>query len=526
MAAKLPSIGRSSINIFSMWGRRVSGLLVTLIIMPIIIRHYGLELVGIWLLISQFVQHLMLLDLGLNTSLTRFLARHRAKGDLEGAGDYLSATLFSLVLIGGIVIATAPFLAQMFRSWFEISPTVDNQVYWLVLIASLTVGLSLPLRTGIGMLSSAHRFDKLALWETLSAIARLLLVLICFNLFDPDFLLLGFISFIPMLLSNVMIFREGRKATSDIALSFKPPSKHVIMGVFSVSGAAIIITLSTVLVRQSSPMLVGFQLGPESVALLAFPILIVSAVMPFLNVANRLVSPIASQLAANEKKNELYEICISVGRYVFSISLLLLLFLYTIGFYMLNLWLGGANIEENLILEMATILVVIFAGVTVAIPGFVLRSILVAVGNHWQAATLEIIGSVIGLSIGIVLLMFTSLGIMGMAIGVSASFVVRGIGILSLPGAKYFDVPHLRLITICTFIPLLVFLIVCSSYGITQYALSTSSNELLVNLVSLAVATFTWALGNWLLVLDAEHRILIKQRVSRAARFIFRIRNQ
>ena len=52
MEGLLPGLRRTGINLLSIWGQRVVGILVTLIVIPIITHHFGLELVGIWLQIS------------------------------------------------------------------------------------------------------------------------------------------------------------------------------------------------------------------------------------------------------------------------------------------------------------------------------------------------------------------------------------------------------------------------------------------------------------------------------------------
>ncbi len=477
-----------------------------LIITPIVTRHFGLELMGIWLLVSQYAQHLMLLELGINTSLTRFLARHRGCDDLRGASQYLSASIFSLITMGGLVILVTPLLASGFQAAFQLPPETGPEVYWLVLLASLTTGLSLPLRTGIGMLSSSHRFHRLALWQTLVLCARLILVLICFFWFDPDLLLMGLITFVPSLLGNLMVFRDGRQENRDLRISHRLLAKRVIWRMFSVSSAAIVITLSAVVVRQSSSMLVGFGLGSNHVAVLAFPILIVSSVMPFVGVINRMIAPVASQLTAHEKQGALYKVSTMAGSYVFALSLLILIGFHYIGYLLLDLWLGGPKVGDEALHQMAEILVVVFAGFTLATPGFIVRSVLVAVGRHWHAAGAEMIGSFLGVALGLWLMMGTELGVMGMAIGIFIAFVVRGAGFLAIRGAQYFSVSYL--------------LLMGSSMGkpLGVAALSTLISETLVQCIPqdaggwvsgcmpFVAAAAVWSVGVWLWILDPEHK--------------------
>ena len=506
MTDNLPGLRRSGMNVISMWSQRIVGILVMLVTTPIITRHFGLELMGVWLLVTQYVQHMTLLELGLNTSLTRFLARHRASGDVKAASCYLSASVFTLLVIGSLVVLTAPFLAQGFQSVFKLPPGIDTQVYWLVLLASLTVGLNLPLRTGVGMLSSRHHFNRLAMWETLVLVTRLILVLVCFLLFEPSLLVLGLISFAPTLLGNLMLFRDGRRANPDLVIKRNLVLRQDLIAMFSVSGAAVVITLSAVLVRQSSPMLVGFQLGVELVAVLAFPILIVSAVMPFVGVANRLIGPVASQLAACGKQEALYKVGTIACKYVLSLGFLSLAGFYYLGHPLLDLWLGGPKVDDKALHLMANILVIIFSGFVLAIPGFILREILMVVGKHWHAAGAEVLGSMLGVAVGFGLMIETQLGVMGMAIGIWLAFVIRGAGFLMTRGAAYFSVPYLRLMADCAGRPLgIAGLMIFASETFSNHVLQ-DANVWLLGSVSFGTAVVIWFVGVWSWVIDPDHK--------------------
>ena len=101
-----------------------------LITVPIITRHFGLELMGIWLLATQLSQHIFLLEFGFNTSLTRFLSRYRAKNDLITASMYLSTSILFLQVIGITVIIFSPLIATLFDKMFSFPPELRNQVYW------------------------------------------------------------------------------------------------------------------------------------------------------------------------------------------------------------------------------------------------------------------------------------------------------------------------------------------------------------------------------------------------------------
>jgi len=506
---------RTAINVFAIWTNRILAILVVLVTIPIITRHFGLELMGVWLLVTQFTQHLMLLELGLNTSLTRFISRYRGKNDLVGASRYLSSSIFVLTGIGGILIVLSPLLALGFLAAFQLPSELEDQVYWLVLLATLATGISLPLRTGIGMLSSVHRFDRISIWESLVLVVRLGLVLICFNWFNPDLLLLGLISFIPILLGNMLIFNDGWKANIDLTVSRRLITKKVLRHMLSVCGASVVITLSVVVVRQSSPMLVGWGIGIDQVATLAFPILIVSTVMPFMGVANTLIAPIASQLDAGKNRELLYRLYTMAGRYVFSMALLVLMGFYYLGHSLLDLWLSGPKVDGDTLHDMSKALVVIFAGFVIATPGFIVREVLMAVGRHWQAASSEVLGSLMGVIVGYWLMMGMNLGVMGMAMGISLAFIVRGAGFLAMRGAKYFAISYLKLLSDSMGRPIVISGLAMLVSQLSVIWVPQSFGTGLSELISFIIVCLIWASGVWLWIVESEHKKKISTWLAR-----------
>jgi O-antigen/teichoic acid export membrane protein len=303
-----------------------------------------------------------------------------------------------------------------------------------------------------------------------------------------------------------MVFLDGLRANQDLSIRRGYLTRQVIKAIFAVSAATIVITLSAVLVRQTSSMLVGVQLGADQVALLAFPILIVSAVMPFIGVANRLVSPVASQLDVKQEKEKLYQITIVATRYVLCIGLLLAVLFYYLGFALLDLWLSGPNVDSEALYQMSRALVVLFTGFAIATPGFVVRSVLVAVGKHWPAAFAELWGSLIGISIGILLMIYTHLGVLGMAIGVCIAFIVRGVGFHLFLGAKYYTVDFLLLLRDSLLKPVFVSGCAFLLSWLLFLFMGQGACDWQQRGGAMAFATIVWSIGVWVWIVEPIHK--------------------
>ena len=78
----------------------VVGLLLT----PYIIRSLGTSEYGLYALIGAFIGYMMVLDLGLNNTIVRFIAKYRVTNDKDAEKNFL-ANIFIIYCFISIVIA-------------------------------------------------------------------------------------------------------------------------------------------------------------------------------------------------------------------------------------------------------------------------------------------------------------------------------------------------------------------------------------------------------------------------------------
>ena len=111
-----------------------------------------------------------------------------------------------------------------------------------------------------------------------------------------------------------------------------------------------------------------------------------------------------------------------------------------------------------------------------------------------------------GVALGLWLMIETQLGVMGMAIGISISFVLRGIGFLAIRGAQYFAVPYHRFIRDNMGRPLGIAALAMLVSKVSASWISPDVGPWVTGGLPFVAATIMWFFGNWLWVLEIEHR--------------------
>ena len=86
---------------------------------PYIIRCLGVNGYGIWRLIASVVGYYAILDLGVSSAVTRYVARYAGQRDYKALNETVSTALTMFCVIGLVVIGGSLLLASPLARFFE-----------------------------------------------------------------------------------------------------------------------------------------------------------------------------------------------------------------------------------------------------------------------------------------------------------------------------------------------------------------------------------------------------------------------
>src|SRR6266496_859637 len=140
-------------NVGSSWCALGVNVLVGLFLSPFILHRLGDEAFGIWVLIFSLTGYYGLFDLGIRSSIVRYISKDVTTNDFEHAAKVVNTSLFSCSLIGTatflITIAITFYLPDIFRS---IPAQFVSTARWLLLMVGTSVALGFPLGVSGGVL--------------------------------------------------------------------------------------------------------------------------------------------------------------------------------------------------------------------------------------------------------------------------------------------------------------------------------------------------------------------------------------
>jgi O-antigen/teichoic acid export membrane protein len=148
-------------NVLSNWAGLFLSVLVGFFLAPFVVHRLGNTGYGIWTLVVSLTGYFGLLDLGIRSSVGRYVARYLARQEEEKVNRTVS-TAFAILGLGGVVVLlAAPMVVHFLFQFFKIEPGYHSAAQIALLILAADIALALPLGVFTGILISLERYDVL-----------------------------------------------------------------------------------------------------------------------------------------------------------------------------------------------------------------------------------------------------------------------------------------------------------------------------------------------------------------------------
>ncbi len=471
-------------------------------------RLYGLEQIGVWIFATALASYLAMLDFGTSSALPRIVPRLRQSGN-EDAIRQIVSTAFSLAVTVAILGLVALFAFGHHLVEALTGDTSGDTSQQTILVMTLLAGLvALPLRVGYGLLASVNRFDVYFGVDLIGIILRVILVFFVVITWQWGIVMFAAAALVTPLIANIVQYLLGLRF-SGLRIGWGDISMAAVKELLSHTGASLLLTFSAMLLIQGST-LAAAKLGTSAVAILAFPLLLITQGMSFGASAGGLVSPVASALSvADSGRLRAMALGTISAASAFSVAIFLLFFF--LGPVFLDYWLVGGKVDRAALEDIVGVLDILLWGALFIGPAAAARGVLMGIGKHWAGASVEFGSSILGLLAGISM-MVSGQGTAGLAWGLALGFVARYAGLLALlVGSIGTSLGAVLLVTGKPVIVGLVSIALASYYfGLPSY---DSGMALAVGGASVAISV--WAIGTWRVVLNSIQREYVVSRIKR-----------
>ncbi len=134
----------------------------SLFLTPFIVRHLGPIGYGVWILAVSTVSYLNLLDMGLRSSIVRYVSKNSAIENIIEAQKAIGAALWFRTGLAVVIGLLSIALAVAFPHLFKVPPDLQRAGQITVLLCALGVAITMISGVFGGVLSGINRFDVLS----------------------------------------------------------------------------------------------------------------------------------------------------------------------------------------------------------------------------------------------------------------------------------------------------------------------------------------------------------------------------
>ena len=165
-------------NVGSSWFALGVNVVVGIFISPYILHRLGDEAFGLWVLIFSVTGYYGLFDLGIRSSIVRYVAKYSATDEHDALNRLVNTAMFSYSGIGLLAMLITLIATYYVNSIFRIPAEFVVTARWLLFLVGSSVSLGFPLGVFSGILEGLQRFYLLNFASISFTLLRALLIVV------------------------------------------------------------------------------------------------------------------------------------------------------------------------------------------------------------------------------------------------------------------------------------------------------------------------------------------------------------
>ena len=400
---------RLAFNVMMNWAAMAVSMVVPFFLTPFVIHSLGVDAYGIWILATSTVAYLWILDMGLRSAVIRFVSKAAAEQKPEDATNAIGAALWVRVLISCGVAVLSIVLTVAFPHLFKIPPDLQRAAQITVLMCAL--GVAILLTSGVfgGVLAAVHRFDVLSSISATQTLARAAGVIL---------ILRSGHGLISLAYWELAVAALGGIATCAMAMKVFPPSRvkiarpdmKLLKSIWSYSVTTFVFIIAVQIITNTDNLVVGAFISVGMVAFYAIGGSLVGYASQVVSAISTTFTPMASNLEAGGKTEELQSLLLRGTQAMLGIALPICVALIFRGKTFIGLWMGPKYSEIS-----GTVLQILIVSQLFAIANGTATSIMMAIDKHKPVARWGVIEAVSNLFLTVI--MVKTIGFYGVAWG-------------------------------------------------------------------------------------------------------------
>ena len=396
------------LNALSNWASLAVNVLIGLLLTPFIIRSLGKTGYGVWTLVCSFVGYYGMLDLGVRSAVTRYIARYSVQRDGKALNEVANTALVMFCSVGSLALVFSFLLAGPLADFFKIDPAHRTDFVRLVWILGVTTCISFPSGVFSAIVTAREHFVAknvvVVLEESMRAVLTVLFVTAGWGLVGVGMAPLT--AAVAGAVCNLVLFR---RYAGDIRVRLRYAEKKTLGMLLTYGGVTTVIVIADILRINLDSFVIGRWVGVEAVGVYGVAALVIRYMARVITSGMGVLNPRFASLEGRGDTERLQTLLLRSLRVAGILSLGMSFLAATFGPRFIVIWAGE---EYAGAVPVLIILSTSYAFALAQNPGIAL---MYAVNKHHYYAFYTILEAIANVVLSI--LLATRYGIIGVALG-------------------------------------------------------------------------------------------------------------
>jgi O-antigen/teichoic acid export membrane protein len=403
-------------GVLANWIGRFLSLAITFVVTPIIIHSLGNEAYGLWAMIMSLGSYYALADIGLHGASVKYIAQYEAKGDISTLSKVVTTSLAVYWGLALCVVLLAAPIAWVLPTFVELHEQTAATVGWTVFLTGATFAVKLTAHTFDASLSALKRFDITNMLSLVLQILQAASMIIVIRLGY------GLVGMAVTMLAVTVLERVAKTLLAiwllpAVSISLSSIDRTALREIFSFSSLNVLRQLANRMASYSGNLIVGLILGPAMVTFYALAESLQRKSLALEKGISSVTMPVASELAARERYEDLRRLFLFVPRLQSAIGLLIATIFIVMGRSIFDLWIGpGYSVHAYPLLCLLAL------GLVIGKYSGGMQSLLAGTGQIALAARMSVIRGI--LTIPCMVLFVWAFGLIGAGYGLLVPRIV------------------------------------------------------------------------------------------------------
>src|SRR6201997_2754950 len=395
-------------NVGSSWFSLGVSILVGVFLSPFILHRLGDTAFGIWVLIFSVTGYYGLFDLGIRSSVIRYVSTYTATDDVAGLARLINTSLATYTAIGSLAMAVTMVCTLYVDRLFRIPSDFLVTARWLFLIVGVSVAVGFPTGVFGGILEGLQRFYWVNVTNLVSTLLRAALIVVA--------LTRGY-GLITVALITVILPIIGSIVRAIIVLhllkirfGWKYVDRGALREIANYSAITFILMIAYKLRFKTDEIVIGTFLSVTAITYFSIGDRLLDYASEVVSSLAQIFVPMSGQSDARGDTEQLRKILIAGNRACALIIFPITAVLIILGKSVIEAWVGARTVAASY-----PVLVVLAIPMTCALSQAASTRILYGMAKHRSMAWVTLMESIANLILSIMLI--RPFGIVGDAAG-------------------------------------------------------------------------------------------------------------